>query len=472
MNEGGDAAVYNSAIAEWRDQTITGRVHHASCCDGERIYLFGGSSGAVSYMQMPLHPAAPLRDQLRDLSAALMIYTPPKDSAPGYWKEVKPSSSGRPGFRKDHQLVTDGANVYLFGGFNEDSRISSKVYVFSIERSTWSISSVSKGTPPKCRNHSMAIFQNKIYVFGGKRSSGASHSSPVFYDSNQLDCYDLETKEWSIMDPLGEAPPPLSSSSMCAIDSKLYLFGGSRIRGDGIVHHDKLYSYDIDTKKWEKVATTGPSPRGRSSHGCASFQDGFWIAGGLSNGGVSDQDSTIYKFVPARMEWQILGVSNSAHGPLPRQGLTMEYLEGALYFIGGLRDNGSRLTGRYDVHTISVLSVSPSISSRYPKAVASSLSGMINKRQFSDITITVEGQEIYCHKVILAARSEYFRVLFDSAMKDATTSSLSFEEASHTAFTSFINFLYTGNIPGTATVDEAIELLSLAGRSDVHNGQL
>lgn len=33
---------------------------------------------------------------------------------------------------------------------------------------------------------------------------------------------------------------------------------------------------------------------------------------------------------------------------------------------------------------------------------------VLNQKEFSDITLMVEGKPIYCHQVILASRSTYF----------------------------------------------------------------
>lgn len=48
------------------------------------------------------------------------------------------------------------------------------------------------------------------------------------------------------------------------------------------------------------------------------------------------------------------------------------------------------------------------------------LACLLNKREFSDVTLMVEGKPIYAHQVILASRSTYFEALFthDFAEKD------------------------------------------------------
>ena len=48
------------------------------------------------------------------------------------------------------------------------------------------------------------------------------------------------------------------------------------------------------------------------------------------------------------------------------------------------------------------------------------LMSLLNKREFSDVTLMVEGKPIYAHQVILASRSTYFEALFthDFSEKD------------------------------------------------------
>jgi len=44
--------------------------------------------------------------------------------------------------------------------------------------------------------------------------------------------------------------------------------------------------------------------------------------------------------------------------------------------------------------------------------------GMLNQADFSDITLIVDGNPIYCHQVILASRSLYFEALFSHDFKE------------------------------------------------------
>jgi hypothetical protein len=67
----------------------------------------------------------------------------------------------------------------------------------------------------------------------------------------------------------------------------------------------------------------------------------------------------------------------------------------------------------------------------------------INNEHLSDIMITVGGKTVHAHRVVLAARCEYFRGLFDSGMRDASSHSIALDDISYPVFTVLLEYLYT-----------------------------
>lgn len=51
--------------------------------------------------------------------------------------------------------------------------------------------------------------------------------------------------------------------------------------------------------------------------------------------------------------------------------------------------------------------------------LVSDLSAFLATGEWTDIVFNVEGEKIYAHKAILCARSETFRLMFRSQMKEA-----------------------------------------------------
>mmetsp|Transcript_30826 Transcript_30826/g.27267 ORF Transcript_30826/g.27267 Transcript_30826/m.27267 type:complete len:163 (-) Transcript_30826:370-858(-) len=55
---------------------------------------------------------------------------------------------------------------------------------------------------------------------------------------------------------------------------------------------------------------------------------------------------------------------------------------------------------------------------------------MMDNKEFSDITLIVEGKEIYCHKAVLSSRSSYFKAMFSHDFKESEKSRVSLKDVS------------------------------------------
>ncbi|KAK3764256.1 hypothetical protein RRG08_033338, partial [Elysia crispata] len=68
------------------------------------------------------------------------------------------------------------------------------------------------------------------------------------------------TAKWTSIKTQGTIPPPRSASSLVAVGTKLYLFGGlSHISG----WFDDLFVFDTENSTWSPLETEGPRPRSR-----------------------------------------------------------------------------------------------------------------------------------------------------------------------------------------------------------------
>ncbi|RKP19238.1 galactose oxidase, partial [Rozella allomycis CSF55] len=99
-----------------------------------------------------------------------------------------------------------------------------------------------------------------IYLFGGI-SSTEERDEIV----RQFVQFDIETKSFKSVEWTGECPPHLLGAKMNFVkeERKIYLFGGYR---DDFKFSNDLYSFDLETNKWELVECNGMKPRERESH--------------------------------------------------------------------------------------------------------------------------------------------------------------------------------------------------------------
>ena len=86
---------------------------------------------------------------------------------------------------------------------------------------------------------------------------------------------------------------------------------------------------------------------------------------------------------------------------------------------------------------------------------------MLESTEFSDITIKCQGKEFYCSKAVLGARSEVFKTMFLTDMKESRTGIIEIEDVSPEALKEVLIFLYT-DMTYQYKENTAIEVLEVA----------
>jgi len=81
-------------------------------------------------------------------------------------------------------------------------------------------------------------------------------------------------------------------------------------------------------------------------------------------------------------------------------------------------------------------------------------------KAYSDISFIVEGKTLYAHKAILSARSDHFKRLFQTPMKESS-GQVEVGETRYDVFRVLLEYLYTGD-DRLITPETSVELLCLA----------
>ncbi|XP_017880988.2 BTB/POZ domain-containing protein 9-like, partial [Ceratina calcarata] len=82
---------------------------------------------------------------------------------------------------------------------------------------------------------------------------------------------------------------------------------------------------------------------------------------------------------------------------------------------------------------------------------------------YSDVTLIVCGQRFNSHKMILAARSQYFRALLFGGLKESTQQEIELKDANSNGFKGLLEYIYTGRMSLTDRREEVIlDILGLA----------
>jgi BTB/POZ domain-containing protein 9 len=80
--------------------------------------------------------------------------------------------------------------------------------------------------------------------------------------------------------------------------------------------------------------------------------------------------------------------------------------------------------------------------------IFSILGKLYNQSDYSDIELIIESEHFYAHRVILAARSEYFRALLYGGLRESQQDNhrIEIKECKAAAFEILLLYIYTGRI--------------------------
>ncbi|XP_063889142.1 BTB/POZ domain-containing protein 9-like isoform X1 [Scylla paramamosain] len=106
----------------------------------------------------------------------------------------------------------------------------------------------------------------------------------------------------------------------------------------------------------------------------------------------------------------------------------------------------------------------------YPGGVVDHSSNLANdigvlylNDEYSDVTLQVNGQAFHAHKVILAARSQYFRALLFGGLRESHQAVVEIKDTNLTAFKVLLRYIYTGWVSlGSEKEETVLEILGLA----------
>lgn len=117
---------------------------------------------------------------------------------------------------------------------------------------------------------SMVEYDNKLWIFGGGIGELGFHSN--------LYCFDLSTRKWRLMEPLGTEPSPRKFHAAVVIGRNMYIYGGESSNG---LCND-LFEYNFENNMFTYVELEGSFiPRGASMMSNVSYKSQLVIFGGI-----------------------------------------------------------------------------------------------------------------------------------------------------------------------------------------------
>jgi N-acetylneuraminic acid mutarotase len=309
-----------------------------------------------------------------------------------------------PAARAEHSAVVYKDKMLIFGGYDGKRKLHDTV-AFDLKDYSWEAVAITGGYYPNRRcKHSAVVFKNKMYVLGGFQFANDKNAAVT-----DLVALDLENMSWNLEFMNGPVPEGLQAHKAVVVNDAMYVFGGKvreQTRGNSSQSslNDKVLCYRFDINCWSLIECEGSSPEARQLHGACVVNNHQWKHSLIIHGGVDRSKELYYDDI-----WELEGIEGS---PLLRQCDSCE-----------------------------------------------ALCNLVNSEKFADVDLLVDGRRIPAHRCILYSKSDYFRRLLESDMKESFQTSIEIKGIGYSTFLEILFYIYTGRPALDMKYEELIDLL-------------
>lgn len=365
--------------------------------------------------------------------------------------------SSVPVARAEHTAITYGNRMIVFGGYDGKKKLND-TYVYDFEMKQWSLPSATAYNSPNRRcKHSAVLYKKKMFITGGFQFKDGDN-----YALTDMHALDLETYVWSSVLMGNGCPEALQGHKAVVCGDSMYVLGGKvrqRHRGSmpsSIYNSHMTFHSAIDPSTHTPSISLSGMPSQR-----ATVEIPFSGHSLNADSRSSGLNNSVFRYRFDANKWTCLDASG--HPPAPRQlhaavSLSTGGGRASIFLFGGTDKSKQRFFN--DLAELRGIRIT-SDGGALPCHACSSYGILLDNASFSDVTFVVEGREIHAHRCILYARSEYFRNMFDSRMRETSEKEITIQNMSYDVFHAVLEYLYSGRVR-VAQGRLAVDLLKAA----------
>ena len=195
------------------------------------------------------------------------------------WCELKIRGKIRPPSLQDHSLDVWCNKIFVFGGevghTNPDDTF---VWIMDLFKMEWrrccnetTLTGSTKTWPTGRRGHSSLVYRDSLYIFGGYQNLSGSLA--------ELWIFNLIREEWSLVSSSKRQPAARHHHSVALYNDSMILFGGM----SNLKDKNDVWQMDLQSRQWNKWKTNR-GPDGLHSHTAVIYNDTMFVFGGESCG--------------------------------------------------------------------------------------------------------------------------------------------------------------------------------------------
>ncbi|KAL1500249.1 hypothetical protein AB1Y20_012917 [Prymnesium parvum] len=362
------------------------------------------------------------------------------------------SRSAIPDDREGHTATVIGNRIYVFGGtWTDEDEVTSfrnDLHALDVATHTWS-RPITRGEPPAEREgHTAVGLQKRIYFFGGTWVDADDNSvylsdlhvlSSVGDGLPPVEGWPAAGWEWTRPQTTGTTPSPREGHTASIVGETMVVFGGAGLDTDDTsINLSDVHMLDTCTFTWSQPAMHGSIPQERRYHTASVVGDKIYIFGGQYYDPIADLhfecDNVLTELDVHSCTWS--QVPTESRPPLRRACHSTGVAGRQIYIVGGRYWDVSEDDYIF-LNDIQVLETSP------PSTFASDWKRYFNNEAMSDVVLCVQGCRFFAHRVVLAARCEYFRCMFEIGMRETSQAEIEVPDVELEVFRKLLEHLYT-----------------------------
>lgn len=220
--------------------------HHTSVISGDNMYLIGGSNTNQENKGF-------YRLGMRDMTWELVEQLQNSRTVSSNYKDKGSKVLTRDGHSSC--FSREFKQMYIFGGFIAGER-TNQLIIYSFKDRSWARVKIGGPSPCPRNGHSACIFNNCMYIFGGRNNDNKK--------LNDIWKYEILKQEWTQIsmenrdeDPTWSVPLERSGHSCDVYGQYMVVFGGFY---DLTKELNDLYLFDFVTERWIPIFVEENSP--------------------------------------------------------------------------------------------------------------------------------------------------------------------------------------------------------------------
>jgi len=179
------------------------------------------------------------------------------------WVKEEAIGDEKPLARTQHTAIATPDNrIFIFGGHHTPQARLNDTWFLNCKDFEWhrvgkdadnlTNSASTIGAPEPRANAGSCLYQGKIYLFGGH--GGVSYERKAY---NDLYCFDIETETWEKLIPSNSPPDGRGGLSLFASDGNIYIYGGWNQE----MQYNDIQFFNLETKEWTSPDIFNEVPR-------------------------------------------------------------------------------------------------------------------------------------------------------------------------------------------------------------------